>query len=123
MFETLESRQMLSASAGGAFTNVPEAANFKLVYDLNVPQLGGAYNTKAVPYSVNNAASITQKFDRVAYYMELTPKSGGASKWVYVSADALSSSAAKLGVPTKASRECYQGGLSHMNVRSNVSGI
>ena len=63
--ESLEQRSLLSAAPSGLLHNVPQAANLKLVYDLDVPLLGGSYNAAPVPYSVHNSAT-AGKFDRVA---------------------------------------------------------
>ncbi|QOV90306.1 SGNH/GDSL hydrolase family protein [Humisphaera borealis] len=120
--EGLESRQLLAAAPSALVAKVPEAAAFQLVYDLNIPKLGGSYNTTAVPYSVNDAAKITTPFDRVAYHLQLT-KADGTTQWVYVSADAFTQDAKKLGVPTFASGGAFQNAISNLNVKSNVAGI
>ncbi len=110
--------------SGGVFDNVPaaETAGMQLVYELTIPVTGN-WNNVAVPYSVNNAASIPNgSFTRVAYYMELN------GSWVYASFDAagFTNNASKTGVPNLASAEYYRYGnttISNMNVYSNVGSI
>lgn len=122
VFESLESRSLLSATPSGLLHNVPAASSYKLVYDLDVPKLGGSLNTTSVPYSVNNSATVTQPFDRIGYYVELA-KSDGTTQWVFASADAFTANAKKIGVPTTASGEFYQLKLTNLDVASNVAGV
>lgn len=107
-------------AAADVFTNVPEAASYKLVYTLPIPNTAG-WNTNAIPYSVNNAASVTYPFDRVAYYMELD--SGSGLKYAYASMDAFTPSAPHLGVPSRPSGGNFQQIVKNMNVASNVTGV
>jgi sialate O-acetylesterase len=97
--------------------NVPEAKDYQLVYDLDLSKLG-----PDISYTTDNHAAITQPFDRIAYAMELTDTSGN-DQWVYVSVDAFTTDAAKIGVPTVASGETFQQPLKHLNVFSNVPGV
>jgi lysophospholipase L1-like esterase len=122
--EPLESRSLLSAALAPShlLSNVPEASKYTLVYDLNVPVLGGNFAKSAVPYSVNRAATTTRNFDRVAYYLELA-KADGSTQWVYASFKTLTGDLNKIGVPTAASGAFFQGKLSNLDVFSNVPGI
>jgi sialate O-acetylesterase len=97
--------------------NVPEVKDYQLVYDLDLSKLG-----PVISYSADNHSAITQPFDRVAYAMELQAASG-ETQWVYVSMDAFTHDATKIGVPTLASGETYQQPVNHMDVFSNVPGI
>nr|HPM81869.1 autotransporter-associated beta strand repeat-containing protein [Candidatus Anammoximicrobium sp.] len=119
VLEMLEDRRLLATNL---WANVPEAANYSLVYEKAIPVNSPGWNSGAVPYDVNNAADITQPFDRIAYYWELT-KAGGGSDWVYVSVDAFTADKAKIGIPNTASGAFFQQYLSNMNVASNVAGI
>jgi len=110
-------------------SNVPEASNYRLVYEFSIPVNSLGWNGTLVPYTVNNSASIpTGSFDRVAYYLELVPISG-PTQWVYVSMNAFTNQADKLGVPNTASGEFYNlsnmpsGWGSNANVFANVAGI
>ena len=96
--------------------NVAEAKGYKLAYDLDLSKLG-----PTISYSVDNHASITKPFDRVAYAVELQGEHG--SQWVYVSTDAFTDDITKIGVPTFASGATFQQNLAHLNVFSNVDGI
>lgn len=114
------------------FTNVgipgSETGSLSLVYEFNIPVNSLGWNSVAVPYTVNNAASITTgSFSRVAYYLELV-KADTTSDWVYVSFNAagFTLDASKTGVPTTGSGEYYNfqnTTISNMNVYSNVAGI
>ena len=114
------------------FTNagIPgsETGSLNLVYEFEIPVASLGWNSVAVPYTINNAASITTgSFTRVAYYLELV-KADTTSDWVYVSFNAtgFTLDASKLGVPTTSSGEYYNyqnTTISNMSVYSNVSGI
>jgi hypothetical protein len=78
-------------------SNVTEAADFTLVYELPIPDDGNFRNATPVPYSVDNHASLFAGFDRVAYYLELEDESG--LQWVYVSMDPITDDASELGLP------------------------
>ena len=103
------------------FANVPEAANYTLAYELNIPNAAAWRNGTAVPYSVNNSASVTS-YDRVAYYMELD--TGTGLRWVYASMDAFTANIAQLQMPHNVNNPVkFQQIVSNMNVASNVAGI
>jgi sialate O-acetylesterase len=97
--------------------NVPEARDYHLVYDLDLSKL--AY---APAYDVDAHAKITQPFDRIAYFLELQ-NSDGDAKYVYVSMDAFTQDAGKIGVPTFASGEFFQQPLTNLDIVSNVKDI
>lgn len=96
---------------------VPEAREYKLVYDLDLSKLG-----PAITYDVNAADEIHEPFDRIAYFLELQ-RADGATDYVYVSMDAFTDSLAKTGVPTFASGARFQQNVEHLDVYSNVKGI
>jgi hypothetical protein len=99
------------------FANVPEAADYELVYDLT---MGNSLDwDTTVPYTTNNSAAISNgSFDRIAYYLELD------GNFVFVSVDAFTNDATLIGVPgTAGSDTVFQQLLSNMNVASNVPGI
>lgn len=71
------------------YANAPETQGMVHVHTLAVPQTGNMWNTRGVPYTVDNSVSIKPgSFDRIGYYMELTPTGGGATQYAYVSMDA-----------------------------------
>ena len=98
-------------------TQIPEAKPFVLVYDLDLARL-----RRPVAYDVDNHAAATRPFDRVAYLVELQP-AGGAVQYVFVSMDAFTDDATKVGIPEVASGARFQQKVSSMNVHSNVEGI
>jgi sialate O-acetylesterase len=97
--------------------NVPEARDFKLVYDLDLAKL-----SVEPKYDANNAAEIKKPIDRVAYCLELQ-KPGQDAQWVFVSMDPFTTDLTKIGVPTVASKAVFQQFVANVNVVSNVQGI
>lgn len=98
--------------------NVPEAQGYQLVYSLNIPEQG---NLTAPAYTVNKGAQMGP-FSRIAYYMQL--QTGTAEpEFVWVSMDAFTTDASKIGVPTAASAAVHQRRVNRMNVVSNKAGI
>lgn len=93
--------------------NVPEAKNYTLVYDLDLAKLG-----TDIAYDVDQAAT-APAFDRVAYFVEVQ-KNGQPPRFVYVSMDAFTADAKKLGIPTFASGANFQQAVSNLTVLSNV---
>lgn len=107
---TVPARDLLSL-------RVPEAKEYRLVYDLNLGKLG-----PRIQYDVNNVARLIEPFDRVAYFIELQGP-GGNTEFVYVSMDAFTDSLEKIGIPTMQSGARFQQNVGHLNVYSNVKGI
>lgn len=117
---TISSTVGFKSSAGsGASLNVPEAANYELVYSLAIPDspdfAGG------VTYDVDQRAAVS-RFSRIAYYLELQ-QSGGALNWVWVSLDAFTTNVNLIGVPTAGSGALFQQPVTNMTVLSDVAGI
>jgi sialate O-acetylesterase len=96
---------------------VPEAKEYKLIYDLDLAKLGPQFS-----YDVNNCEKFQGPFDRVAYFLELEPAEG-ETEYAYVSLDAFTDSLTKIGIPTLASGARFQQPVAKMNVYSNVRGI
>jgi sialate O-acetylesterase len=96
---------------------VPEAKDYRLVYDLDLTKLG-----RDIKYDPDNHLSIASPFDRVAYFLELQG-ADGSTEYLYVSMDAFTSDLAKIGVPTFKSGARFQQNVSNMDVYSNVKGI
>lgn len=111
-------------STGGlqsVFANVPEAADYVLVYDLAIPDRSN-FDSGPVPYSVDNSGLIPDgSFDRIAYYLELD--NGSGLQYAYVSANAFTEIAAQTGVPVITTGATFEQNLNSMNVFSNVPGI
>src|SRR5664279_4027614 len=96
---------------------VPEAKDYKLVYDLDLAKLG-----PTITYDVDNRAKIQQPFDRIAYFLELQGADGN-TQYLYVSMDAFTDALDKIGVPTVSSGAHFQQNVANMNVYSNAKGI
>lgn len=103
-------------------TKVAEAANYDLLYALNPASTTVAYNSAAIPYTVNNGATYGKPLDRVAYYMELQ-KATGELEYVWVSMDAFTRDAKLVGVPALTTGASFQMNVDNMNVVSNVTGV
>ena len=104
-------------------SNVPasETSGYQLVYQANLPTANGF---TAANYVVNNAAQVANgSFNRIAYYLELKDNSN-VTKWVWVSSDAFTAAAGKIGVPLTSTGALFQGKLTGANVfASGNSGI
>lgn len=95
---------------------VPEAADYELVYDLDLKTLG-----PEIAYSVDRSGEVGG-FDRVGYFLELLPAEGGR-QWVWTSMDAFANDAKQLGLPTAKSGIVHQTGVTNLKVLSNVEGV
>ena len=109
----------MTAAGRGVFGNIAEAAEYSLVYSLDIVDAPDYSST--LVYNRNNAAR-TPAFDRVAYYLELQ-KSGENVQFVWVSMDAFTNAASAIGVPTTASGAAFQQPVTNMNVRSTVTSL
>lgn len=104
-----------SNAPASILANVPEAAQYKLVYQLNVPNAAQWSSQTQIPYTVNNAAALAgASFNRVAYYMELDN-----GKWVWVSMDKFTSDPSLIGIPTGAT--VWQQKVNNMNVFASAN--
>jgi sialate O-acetylesterase len=97
--------------------NVPEATDYQLLYDLDLAKLGSE-----VQYNVDNRAKIRQRFDRIAYFLELQ-QADGSTDYLYASMDAFTGDLNKIGVPTFKSGAHFQQNVTNLNVYSNVKQI
>jgi sialate O-acetylesterase len=97
--------------------NVPEAKDYQVVYDLDLTKLEAS-----IKYDVDNHDSIKKPFDRIAYYVELQDGNWN-TKNLYVSMNAFTGDAGKIGVPTFSSGARFQQNVANLNVYSNVKGV
>ena len=100
----------------GALANVPEAANYSLVYSLDIPN---SPSYAKVPYDLDLHALYTN-FTRVAYYLELQTATGPLTA-MWVSLDAFTNDVTQVGVPTVGSGAVFQQPVANMNVRSSAA--
>ena len=103
----------------GFLNNVPEAADYALVYSLDIPDSpnyasGATYNA--------DVRSHVGDFSRIAYYLELQA-TNGALNFMWVSMDAFTADAAVIAVPTARSGAVFQQPLTNLSVFSSVAGI
>jgi sialate O-acetylesterase len=96
---------------------IPEAKDYRLVYDLDLGKLG-----KDIQYDVDNHQRITQPFDRVAYFVELE-RNDGNTEYLYASMDAFTSDLSKIGIPTVESGAHFQQNVANLDVYSSRNGI
>lgn len=108
-----------SLAARGANANVAEAANYKLVYSLDIPDKPN-YSNELV-YTLDYRAAVSG-FSRIAYYLELQQGSGSLN-FLWVSMDAFTKDVNLIGVPTASSGAFFQQSITNMNVVSSVAGI
>ena len=108
-----------SSTLPGVFYNVPEAANYNLVYSLGIPD--SANYSAGVKYDLDLARYFTE-FSRIAYYLELQPVAGPL-QYIWVSMDAFTADIAQIGVPTTPSGAVFQIPVANMTVASNDKGI
>lgn len=97
------------------------AANYQLVYSIDLPQVGNLNALGSHAYSWDDSATV-QPFSRVAYYLE-TQKPGAAAQYVWVSMKAFTLDRRRVGIPTAASRGVHQMIVNDMEVLSNVAGV
>ncbi len=110
----------VSPSPRGYTNFVTEASDYTLVYSVDLPSFP-SFASAGVAYSVTNAPYIGS-FSRVAYYLELQ-KAGENLQYVWVSMDAFTNRADKLGIPTLAADAVFQRYVANMNVFCNVPGV
>ncbi len=98
-------------------STVPEAAQYRLIYDLDLNKLKG--DSTAYTTDVSRDAG---EFSRVAYFLELgegeTP-----TQWIWVSMDAFTKDAAMIGVPSHMLGTLFHQGVKNMTVQSTVESI
>jgi len=97
--------------------SVPEAAEYELVYELDLGTLG-----PVITYGVDRSAELEGPFDRIAYCLELQ-KEGEGVQFAYVSMDAFTDDLRRIGIPTAASGASFRCDVAALNVWSNVEGV
>lgn len=104
------------------FNQVPEAQEYQVLYELNLPGNAVFRNATPVNYATDNTGSAPAEFDRVAYYLELTD--GNGTHWVYASMEAFTDQVVELGIPHNLDNPVvHQRNVENLNVFSNVTGV
>lgn len=113
----------LFGAAPDVFDNVPEVVDegYQLVYTLPIENQASYNITGTVPYSVDNSASLSAPFDRIAYYLELDD--GNGLVYAYVSMDAFTSNIGHIGLPIANNGVSFQRLVSNMNVVTNSANV
>lgn len=100
---------------------VPEAAGFRVVYQLDLPT--NANYAKAAPkYAVDKSASDAAPFSQVAYFLELE-KTDGTRQHVFAAMDRFTEELKQIGVPIASSQARFMQKVANLTVRSNVPGV
>jgi sialate O-acetylesterase len=97
--------------------NVPESKDYELVYDLDLTKLGAN-----IQYDADHHLNITKPIGRIAYFVQLQDANMN-SQDIYVSMDAFTDDAGKIGVPAFGTGATFQTNVANLNVFSDVKGI
>jgi propanediol utilization protein len=97
-----------------ATSNVPEASQYGVLYQLDLPTNGSFNNLAAITYSIDNSSQ-SLNYTRVAYLLQLD------NKWVWVSMNKFNTTNAQLGLPFNNSGIVFQQTVSAMNVYSSAN--
>jgi hypothetical protein len=91
-------------------SNVPEASQYKVVYDLTIPTASGT-----ITYAQNNSNASGVVYNKVAYFMQLD------TKWVWVSMDKFNANLtlSQLAIPVLNSGIVFQQIVTGMNVTTS----
>ena len=119
----------LPAPSAAITSLVPEAANYGVVYDHQIPN-NANFDTNGVPYNQNTAPSVIQPFDRIAYLLQLQ-QAAGPLQYAWVSMNAYTANANLIGVPSLGTGAFWHypngslndANITNMNVFSNVPGV
>jgi len=106
---TVRMFSQLPVSPTLATSNVPEASQYGVLYQLDINASGAFSNLASVGYAVNNAAQ-SLNYTRVAYFMQLD------NQWVWVSMNRFNTTNAELGLPHNGSNIVWQQTVTAMNV-------
>ncbi|MFD2561386.1 Ig-like domain-containing protein [Aquimarina rubra] len=100
-----------------ALSNVSEADQYGLLYELNIPS--NPNFTVSVPYTIDNSGVTGIAPSRIAYYIELD------GEWIWISMDDFTGgNLSQMGIPsTNANPVNFSNIVSNMNIASNKAGI
>ncbi len=102
---------------------VPQAADFKVIYQAVPTNLPQAEKLDAMKYEVNNSAQYAgKKIKRVGYFMELV-KPDLSRDYVFVAMKPFTDDITKLGVPTLNTKAVFQQNVGEIEVFSNVPNL
>ncbi|MBN1346615.1 MAG: 9-O-acetylesterase [Phycisphaerae bacterium] len=101
--------------------DIPQAKGYVPVYTLLIPD-GANYASTPPDYVCDKHAEIKTPFDRIGYLLQLKKKDG-ALEQVFVSMDAFTKDASKIGVPCVATGTVFHQDVAKMTIVSNVKGV
>ncbi len=100
--------------------NLTEMKGFRMIYQLNIPEDASYFSTPR--YDVDNSASESKDFSKIAYLLELQ-KPGEDVQYAFASMDRFTDDLKKIGLPVASSNARFMQKVSALTVRSNVAGI
>jgi hypothetical protein len=98
------------------FRQVAEAADYDLLYAVDLPDSAQVGSAGRIAYATDASATLTAGIRRVAYHLELQGEPGTAPRWAYASMQAFSTNPLLLGVPSIASGAVFQQPVTDLNV-------
>lgn len=110
------------ATLRGYQANVPEAAGYKLVYSISLPNTPGYAAGNPVYYATNNTHLFSGPLKRVAYYLELQRLDGDLT-YLWASMDAFTDDINKIGIPAFATGAFFRKSVANMNVVCNDTNV
>lgn len=110
-------RSSVSSGKDWMESQVPEAKDYELVYDLDLNRLGAS-----ISYDIDRHREIQKPIDRIAYLLELQD-ANLRTRHLFFSMDAFTDDLSKIAVPTVSSGAVFQQKVAKLNVYSNVKGI
>ncbi|TAE76835.1 MAG: 9-O-acetylesterase [Verrucomicrobia bacterium] len=110
-------RAAVSSGKDWLKSQVPEAKDYELVYDLDLRRLG-----PSISYEIDRHAEIGKPFDRIAYLLELQD-ANLRTRNLFVSMDAFTDDLSKIAIPTLTSGAIFQEKVTNLTAYSNVKGL
>ncbi len=116
-------RTSLAAEFPEVTAQVPEAAGYKPVYRYNLLSGSGFGDKTRVRYEIDYSNTVKNgAIKRVGYFLKLVDQQDAVS-WVWVSMEAFTQTASKLGVPVKSTNATFQSRVRDLQIASNVPGL
>lgn len=111
----------LSQINNPAIKTVPEAADFRMIYQIDIPSHAN-YSKTAPEYHIDNSTKEIGPFTKIAYYLELE-KTDGTKQYIFTSMNRFTDDLTKIGIPINTSGARFMQKISKLTVQSNVAGV
>ena len=108
------------AAVNPAKLTVPEADGYTVIYQIDIP--ADADYSNALPGYLTDESENYHRFDKIAYYLELTDKDG-SQKYVFASMKKFTDDLKKIAIPVVSTNAYYFNKIRGLTVRSNVPGL